>query len=67
MFYRWLDRWDERRAQLGEKGKKATDFVLAAELAFPGAGNVASVADFCYLADRAVADPLYYDGPIGSE
>lgn len=67
MFYKWLDRWDERRAQRGDEGKKVTDVVLAAELAFPGAGNVASIADFCDLADRAVADPSYFDEPIGSE
>ncbi len=67
MFYKWLDRWDERRAQRGDEGKKVTDVVLAAELAFPGAGNVASIADFCDLADRAVADPSYFDEPIGAE
>ncbi|WP_188717099.1 alpha/beta hydrolase family protein [Paracoccus acridae] len=67
MFYKWLDHWEERRAQRGDEGKKVTDVVLAAELAFPGAGNVASIADFCDLADRAVADPSYFDEPIGSE
>ena len=67
MFYKWLDRWDERRAQRGDEGKKVTDVVLAAELAFPGAGNVASIADFCDLADQAVADPSYFDEPIGAE
>lgn len=66
MFYSWLDRWDERRAQRGEDGKKETDFVLAPELAFPKAGSVASVADFCDLADQAAADPSYFDEPIGS-
>lgn len=67
MLYRWLDRWDERRAQRGEEGKAASDFVLAAELAFPGATNAATVADFCNLADRAAADPSYFDEPVGSE
>ena len=67
MLYRWLDHWDERRAQRGEEGKAASDFVLAAELAFPGATNAATVADFCHLADRAAADPSYFDEPIGSE
>ena len=34
MYHRWLDRWDERRAQRGEEGKKKTDFVLDADRAF---------------------------------
>ncbi len=67
VFHRWLDRWDEQRAQRGEEGKKATGFVLASELAFPRAGSVASVADFCDLADQAVADPSYFDEPIGPD
>ena len=33
MYHNWLDRWDERRAQRGDEGKKVTEFALDAELA----------------------------------
>lgn len=63
MFHSWLDRWDERRALRGEVGKKPTDFVLDAERAFPGAKKITSIEEFCALADQAVADPAFFDGP----
>ncbi|TGR00947.1 dienelactone hydrolase-related enzyme [Mesorhizobium sp. M4B.F.Ca.ET.190.01.1.1] len=67
MYHSWLDRWDEQRARRGEEGKKTTDLVLDAERAFPGARNVASIEEFCVLADQAVADPAFFDEPSGSD
>ncbi|RWQ33163.1 MAG: dienelactone hydrolase-related enzyme [Mesorhizobium sp.] len=66
MLHSWLDRWDEQRAWRGEEGKKATDFVLDAERAFPGATKAASIEEFCVLADSALADPAFFDEPSGS-
>ncbi|TIP07498.1 alpha/beta fold hydrolase [Mesorhizobium sp.] len=66
MFHNWLDRWDEQRARRGEEGKKAADFVLDAERAFPGAKKTASIEEFCVLADSALADPAFFDEPSGS-
>ncbi|API55221.1 dienelactone hydrolase-related enzyme (plasmid) [Rhizobium leguminosarum] len=66
VYHRWLDRWDERRAQRGEEAKKATDFILDAGRAFPDAEGVDSLADFCALAEQAVSDPGFYDAPDGS-
>jgi len=45
--------------------KKPGDFVLDAELGFPGVKRITSIADFCHLADQAVADPTFFDGPSG--
>ncbi|RWD31041.1 MAG: dienelactone hydrolase-related enzyme [Mesorhizobium sp.] len=66
MLHSWLDQWDERRARRGEEGKKASDFVLDAERAFPGAKKAASLEEFCVLADSALADPAFFDEPSGS-
>jgi dienelactone hydrolase len=66
VLHSWLDRWDEQRARRGEEGKKATDFVLDAERAFPGAKKAASIEEFCVLADSALADPAFFDEPSGS-
>lgn len=63
MYYSWLDRWDERRAQHGDVIKKIADFELGAELAFPEEKKVASIPEFCALADQAVADPTFFDEP----
>ncbi|TIU00959.1 MAG: dienelactone hydrolase-related enzyme [Mesorhizobium sp.] len=67
MYHSWLDRWDERRARRGEVGKKTTDFILDADRAFPGAGKIASIEEFCVLADQAVADPTFFDEPSESD
>ncbi|WP_105375024.1 RcgR family putative quorum lactone hydrolase [Neorhizobium huautlense] len=66
VFHRWLDRWDEHRAQRGEAAKKATDFILDAGRAFPGAEEINSLEQFCVRAERAVSDPGFYDEPAGS-
>jgi hypothetical protein len=60
MYYDWLDRWDEQRARRGDAQKEKTALVLDAELAFPDAPGVTSIADFCALADRATADSTYF-------
>ncbi len=67
MYHNWLDRWDERRAQRGDVGKKTTDFVLDGERAFPGAHKITGIEEFCGLADQAVADPTFFDAPGVSE
>jgi len=67
MYHNWLDRWDERRAQRGEEGKNATAFTLGADLAFQGTKKVESIDEFCALADRAVADPAFFDEPAGGD
>jgi dienelactone hydrolase len=63
MYHRWLDQWDERRAQRGDDVKKQTVFALDAELAFPDSHGVTSLAEFCALADRAAADPTFFADP----
>lgn len=67
MYYSWLDRWDERRVQRGNELKKKARYILDADRAFPGAKKVASIAEFCDLADRAVADPTFFDVPSRSD
>ncbi|MBB6469164.1 pimeloyl-ACP methyl ester carboxylesterase [Aminobacter lissarensis] len=67
MFYGWLDKWDEQRARRGEERKKAADFVLDADRAFPGAKKITSIEEFCALADQAVADPAFFDAPSVSD
>lgn len=63
MYHSWLDRWDERRAQHGEEGKRETEFGIGAELAFPSGKTSSDLAEFCDLADQAVADPSFYSEP----
>ncbi|RUX13918.1 dienelactone hydrolase-related enzyme, partial [Mesorhizobium sp. M2A.F.Ca.ET.042.01.1.1] len=67
MYHSWLDRWDERRARRGEEGKKVTGLVLDADRAFPRARETASIEQFCVLADKAVADPAFFDEPSESD
>lgn len=67
MYHSWLDRWDERRAQGGDEVKKTMDFALNSELAFPGAKKVVGIAEFCDLADQAVADATFFDEPSKSD
>mgnify|MGYP000651599305 CR=1 FL=1 len=65
MNYSWLDRWDERRARRGDEVKNASEFALGAELGFPDAQKLESTAEFCGLANDAVADPTFFDDPSG--
>jgi len=63
MYHKWLDHWDERRARRGEEWKVKTDFRLDAHLAFPGAENVTTLAEFIALANKATADPHFFEAP----
>ena len=65
MYHRWLDRWDERKAHRGDAVKEEAPFALDAQLAFPGAQKVATVAEFCALADRAVSNPTFLQERVG--
>lgn len=63
MFYRWLDRWDERRASRGDEYKKVTSFGIGAEFAFPGANQPRDVTGFCELAGQIARDASYFEAP----
>ena len=63
MYYKWLDSWDEKRAQGGEANKLVSDFKLDAHLAFTNGRNAVSLEDFCRLADAAGNDPSFFDPP----
>ncbi len=67
VYHKWLDRWDERRAQRGEEGKEPAGFVLDAQRAFPGASEATSLDEFCVLAEKAVADPDFFSLPAESD
>ncbi|WP_430442461.1 RcgR family putative quorum lactone hydrolase [Shinella sp.] len=66
MYHRWLDRWDERRAQLGEEGKTVTNFSLDATRAYSSDAKLGSLEEFCVFADEAVANPAFFDEPEGA-
>ena len=65
MYYKWLNHWDERRAQRGDELKQTTDFVLPTEAGFPKATKITSIADFFDLADQAVTEPTFFDDSRG--
>ncbi|OYR22842.1 alpha/beta fold hydrolase [Brucella pseudogrignonensis] len=67
MFHSWLDQWDEKRARRGEDAKKVTDVRLDAERAFPDAGNVSNIDEFCRLGVQAAATPSYFRAPLGND
>jgi dienelactone hydrolase len=67
MFHNWLDRWDESRAQRGEEAKKVTDLILDADRAFPGMEAATTVDEFCAHAEKAAADPSFFDPPDSME
>lgn len=67
MYQRWLDNWDERRAQRGEEWKNLTDLNFDSDLAFPRHRKIQSINEFCALSDLALADPAYFDLPTGVE
>ena len=66
MYHKWLDRWDEKRAQRGDDVKKKAAFALDAQLGFPLAEKAESIADFCDLAAKAVSNPTFFDDPNSS-
>lgn len=64
MYHSWLDSWDERRVERGNRVKVLSPFSLDAQLAFPDlAGRAVSIGDFGDLAERALDDPSYYGLP----
>ena len=53
MYYKWLDRWDERRTRRRDDVKKPTEPVLDTKLAFPAADGPFNLDAFCTYAERA--------------
>ncbi|MEL6682872.1 MAG: dienelactone hydrolase-related enzyme, partial [Pseudomonadota bacterium] len=60
MYHRWLDRWDERRAERSDGVKPLSPFKLDTHLAFPGKAQAEDIAGFCKAADQALNDPLFF-------
>ncbi len=67
MYYSWLDRWDERRAQRGEEWKLKTDVALGGELAFPDNEPITTLSEFYVLAGQAAIDAAYFTGPTDGD
>lgn len=63
VYNRYLDFWDERRAQRGDDLKKPTGCVVDANLAFPEMHNEASLEALCERAERASTDPTFFAEP----
>lgn len=65
MFNRWLDGYDERRAERGNEVKEQTAFVLDAQFAFRGCEtDVSGIDDFCRHAVSAAADSSFFNIPV---
>lgn len=60
LYKKWLDNWDERRAERGNKPKTKSAFMLGADLAFPNSVKVGSIREFCELAVRACEDAEFF-------
>lgn len=54
VYYKWLDRWDDRRTRRRDDVKVATDMVLDTNSAFPEVTGSADLDNFCIFAERAV-------------
>jgi dienelactone hydrolase len=67
VYHKWLDRWDERRAQLGDEAKEVAEFSLDTHLAFPDATKATDLAEFHAHADKALADPAFFEEEGGSD
>jgi len=63
MYRKWLDRWDEQRARMGEAGKKPACFLLDSDRAFFEGAKADCVESFCSLAERAATDPAFFTAP----
>lgn len=59
-YSKWLDRWDEERASLGDRDKAPSPFLLQPELAFDGSVASSTLDAFCSLARLASVDPQYF-------
>lgn len=53
VYYKWLDRWDDRKTRRRDNVKVATDMVLDTNRAFPEATGSADLGNFCMFAERA--------------
>ena len=62
-WFAWLDRCDENDARLAVSKRRLFPFDLGAHLAFPGAGEVTNIEEFCTLAQQAVNDPDFFTEP----
>lgn len=60
MYYKWLDKWDERQSELGLEGKRAREFEVGGEFAFPSHTEPEDLADLIKLSERACSDEDYY-------
>lgn len=64
MLNKWLDGYDNRRAERGNEVKEKTAFVLDAQLAFQGGEtDVSGIDDFCRCAVSAAADSSFFEIP----
>ncbi|WP_137136996.1 dienelactone hydrolase-related enzyme [Rhizobium sp. FKY42] len=61
MFLKFLDCWDERRAQRGEEFKHVTELTLDADRAFSGIGKGTTIEEFCALSEQVALDPSFFD------
>ncbi len=55
MYYRWLDRWDERRLRSRDDVKQVTGLALDAHLVFPTHEYAGTLESFCESAELAAA------------
>ncbi len=55
MYYRWLDRWDERRLRRRDDVKRVTGLALDARLVFPTHEHAVTLESFCQCAELAAA------------
>lgn len=62
MYYKWLDRWDERRVQQSDNVKQTTKLALRSDLAFPKAETATTMAELGSLAAAAVEDSSSFYG-----
>lgn len=60
MYYKWLDRWDERRTRRRDHEKVASGLELGADLAFPSANGSDAAEGFYRLAEQSVAETSFF-------
>jgi dienelactone hydrolase len=62
MYFRWLDKWDEQRAQRGEADKLASKYILDTHLAFPGKVSD-TIDEFDFRSKSAATDEDFFTLP----
>jgi dienelactone hydrolase len=60
VYFKWLDKKDELRAQRGEEAKRPTPFQIDAHLAFSEANQDSNIEEFCAYAQKATDNPFYF-------